>query len=63
MFLVFLDWEKACDKIDQEMMLDALKRLGVPEKMVRVMRALYEDPEFRIRDRVGKSSWRNSWQK
>ena len=53
-----MDWEKAFDKIDQEMMLTALERLGVPSKVAKVIKAMYEDPKFRIRDRQGKSSWR-----
>ena len=32
MFIVFLDWEKAFDKIDQEMLIAAMKRLHLPEK-------------------------------
>lgn len=58
LFLVFLDWEKAFDKIDKDMMVKALSRLGVPEKMQRMVAALYVDPQFRIRDREGKSTYR-----
>ena len=31
LFLVFLDWEKAFDKVDQEKLLAAMRRLGLPE--------------------------------
>ena len=32
LFLVFLDWEKVFDKVDQGKLLEAMKRLGLPEK-------------------------------
>ena len=32
LFLVFLDWEKAFDKVDQEMMVKAMERLNIPQK-------------------------------
>ena len=55
---MFLDWEKAFHKIDQEMMLCALHRLAVPQKVINVIECMYEDPKFRVRDREGTSSWR-----
>ena len=30
--LLLLDWEKAFDKVDQNRMIKAIKRLGLPEK-------------------------------
>ena len=40
------------------MMVEALDRLGVPAKVIRVISALYGEPKFRIRDRQGNSIWR-----
>ena len=37
---LLLDWEKAFDKIHQGRLLDALKRIGIPLKMVRVIEAI-----------------------
>ena len=31
LLIVFLDWEKAFDKIDQEMLIKAMHRLNIPE--------------------------------
>ena len=31
LFLLFLDWEKAFDKVDQEQLIHAIRRLNVPE--------------------------------
>ena len=34
LFLVFLDWEKVFDdKVDQEKLIEAMTRLGLPQKM------------------------------
>ena len=31
-FMLFLDWEKAFDKVDQNLLIEALQRLNIPEK-------------------------------
>ena len=43
---VLLDWEKAFDKIHQGRLLDAPRRIGRPEKAVRVIEAVYRNPKF-----------------
>ena len=58
LFLVFLDWEKAFDKVDQEKLLEAMKRLGLPDKMLKVLASFYVNPQFRVKDREGKSTYR-----
>lgn len=47
--LTLLDWEKAFDKVDQTRMLDALTRLGIPSKMVKVLRSVYTNLQFRAK--------------
>ena len=49
MVTVLLDWEKAFDKIHQRRLLDALKRVGIPLNMVRVIEAMYRNPEFFVK--------------
>ena len=46
---VLLDWEKAFDKIHQGRLLDALRRMGIPGKMVRVIEAIYRNPKFAVK--------------
>ena len=58
LFLVFLGWEKAFDKVDQVKLLEAMKRLGLPEKMIKTLASFYVNPQFRVKDREGKSSYR-----
>ena len=50
--------EKAFDKVDQEKLLEAMKRLGLPDKMLKVLASFYVNPQFRVKDREGKSSYR-----
>ena len=56
--LVALDWKKAFDSINVESMLVALGRFGLPPKMLRMIRHIYEDREFRVVHDGGKSSCR-----
>ena len=58
LFLVFLDWEKAFDEVDQEKLLQAMKRFDLPQKMIDVLASFYVNPQFRVKDREGKSSYR-----
>ena len=55
---ILLGWEKAFDKIHQGRLLDALKRIGIPLKMVRVVEAIYRNPEFSVKEMGKRSSER-----
>ena len=35
--MIFLDWEKAFDKVYQDELINAVRRLNIPEKMKRTM--------------------------
>ena len=48
MVFVFLDWEKAFDKVDQHRLLECLRRLNIPEPMIKNIAALYENPKFKV---------------
>ena len=37
MFLVFLDWEKTFDETDKEKLMEAMQRLGTPEKIIKIL--------------------------
>ena len=58
LFLVFLDWEKAFDKVDQEKLIEAMERVGTPEKAIRILKSFYINPRFRVKDTEGKSTYR-----
>jgi hypothetical protein len=56
--VVFLDWEKAFDKIDHEQLMWALDKLGFPRVFMDAIRALYNNPQFAVRIDGKCSSWR-----
>ena len=48
--MLALDWAKAFDSINVEAMLKALSRFGVPAKMLRILRHIYEERFFSVLD-------------
>ena len=49
MITVLLDWQKVVDKVHQGRLLDALRRIGIPDKVLRVIEALFRSPKFSIK--------------
>ncbi len=47
-YMLFLDWEKTFDKITHRGLHSALVHLGVDPKYVKVIDALYRNPQFRV---------------
>ena len=58
MFLVFLDWEKAFDRVKQDKLFEALERMNIPPHFVNVIRSLYNNPQFSVRMGSHQSTWR-----
>ena len=56
-YLLLLGWAKAFDKVDQEKMVEAMGRLGLPDKMLRILTSFYRNPQFRVKAREGKSTY------
>ena len=48
MTLILLDWEKAFDKIDQNMLLQVLQRLALPQNIIAVVQNIYKEAKFRV---------------
>ena len=57
--MLALDWRKAFDSINVESMLEALKRFGLPLDFINMVRAIYRDRVFQVRDCGQSSSQRN----
>ena len=55
--LVFLalDWAKAFDSVDPAALLRALRRFGLPDKMLKAVGAIYTGRRFAVRD-AGQTS-------
>lgn len=57
-FVTFLDWEKAFDKVKQDKLIEALRRMNIPEKLVKAISSLYTNPQFRVKIKDQISGWR-----
>ena len=47
LFLVFLDWAKAFDTIDQDELINAVKRFNIPEETLAELKSLYHSVHFK----------------
>ena len=48
LFITFIDFQKAFDSIDREMMFAILRHYGIPEKIVAAIRVLYDNSSSRV---------------
>ena len=48
--LMALDWQKAFDSINTESMLNALRRFGLPSHFCSVIKSIYTDRRFEVRE-------------
>lgn len=48
LYMVFVDFEKAFDRIDRNAIWNSLARRGIPVKLIRLIRALYEEAECSV---------------
>ena len=55
--LIFLDWEKAFDKISHEKMFQSLHRMSIPVEILDAIKAIYQKPMFQVMHRDKFSSW------
>jgi len=58
LFLVFLDWEKAFDRIKQDKLMEALSRMGFPPCYINAIQSLYNNPTFCVKIGEFESTWR-----
>ena len=56
LLMVFLDWAKAFDRITPTSLVHALRRFGLPEKIVHMIGSIYRVRRFFVQDFVGTSS-------
>ena len=57
LLLLFLDWEKACDRLIPGKILEALHRLGVPQELQDLVNALSSSPRFKVKSPTKDSRW------
>ena len=54
--MLLLDWEKAFDKINHDMMFKALEEMCIPDELMRVIKGMYKNPQFCVEVEGIKSS-------
>jgi len=45
---MFIDFEKACDSIDREVLWQVMKHYGMPDKLVRIIQNMYPGATCRV---------------
>ena len=58
--LLFLDWENAFEKIAQEGLFEAMGRMNIDEKLIRLTRMLYKNPQFYVEMDNASSQWKKT---
>lgn len=58
-FFCFIDYSKAFDCIDHNRLWNVLKKMGIPEHLIRLMRNLYGSQEATVRTSHGDTDWFN----
>ena len=56
-----LDWKKAFDKVHQQRMITALRRVGIPEKICNIIASIYKKPKFKVADKFLESTERRQF--
>lgn len=56
-FITFLDWEKAFDKVRHEKLFEALRRMDIPDKYCKAIERIYTLPQFRVKIGDSYSEW------
>ena len=49
LYILFLDWEKAFDKIHPQALVASLQRFGVSQQYINIIINIYTKPEFQVR--------------
>ena len=55
---IFLDWEKAFDKISHKYLIKALESYGLPRGIIGMIKAMYQNPVFYVEVDGVRSSWK-----
>ena len=55
--MVFLDWEKAFDKISHEWLMRVIESYRIPDKFTGLIVHIYENPMFKVEIEGSSSDW------
>ena len=54
-YMCFIDLEKAYDRVPREVVYWCLRKRGVPEKLVRILKMMYEGAKTTVRTKQGRT--------
>ena len=57
-FMVFLDWEKAFDRVRQDKLFEVLERLDVDSKRMKAIKSLYNDAQSAVKIDGVENEWK-----
>ena len=57
LYINFVEFEKAFDSVHQESLWKIMKAYGIPQKIINMVRLLYEDVECAVMDEGKESTW------
>ena len=57
LYINFVNFEKAFDSVHQESLWKIMKAYGIPQKIINMVRLLYEDVECAVMDEGKESTW------
>lgn len=52
-----MDWEKAFDKVTHEGLIEAIRRIGVDQKFVNIIKDMYSKATFKIQQEDSETGW------
>ena len=55
--IILLDWKMAFDKVNQEKLMQVLRRLRIPPRMLIALQHIYDNPKFRVATQEHQSDY------
>ncbi len=57
--IILLDWKQAFDNVNQDKLIEGLKRLNLPDKYIHILSGFYNNPQLKVKNQKRKESERH----
>ena len=57
LYVCFVDYEKVFDSFDRETLWKIMESYGIPPKLVRMVKAIYDGNQCAVVDGTGQTDW------
>ena len=57
LYLCFIDFEKAFDSVHRDMLWKIMRSYGIPSKLIRIIKAMYNESECAVQTGSGLIEW------